>query len=389
MKKIIISMFIFLIILNFVSALDCQYKEKVIDFTETKFLPFDKDGNQLKEVIIELNENWNQPAKIINPNSEKINLTLKININIKSVTWCNGYSHPLDFILTKEADIPSNSFIELPVEKPVKNFYCNDFRWTEPYEIQYNSNEAIEVILTEIEHKKEICKICHNGKQCLDDGVSCEVNNECGFGICNPAKKCGEFSGICPEGQILNDEKNLCVNSFFTNFKKNMLWIFGIIFATFFGGIYIWKKVEEAKEQRRINRALRKYNHICPDKLEYDKKSGYIVFKDSKDLYHVWRYKTLLKEQGKTLPNNVSVHHIDRNKLHCDLENLIAIKKEKHDVKWHKFNHNLIKEGNWNSGIQQLKEQLKWKDSDFPEHIQKEIKKRRYKELGKKVISFI
>ena len=55
----------------------------------------------------------------------------------------------------------------------------------------------------------------------------------------------------------------------------------------------------------------------------------------------------------------------------------MAIKRGLHNSHYGKFRHGKIYFKSWESGIHQIKEQLDWKDSDFPEHIQKEIKKRK------------
>ena len=52
---------------------------------------------------------------------------------------------------------------------------------------------------------------------------------------------------------------------------------------------------------------------------------------------------------------------------------LVALKEEEHK----KLNHAEIDFQNWKSGIKEIKEQLGWKDSDFPKHIQKVIKERK------------
>ena len=51
----------------------------------------------------------------------------------------------------------------------------------------------------------------------------------------------------------------------------------------------------------------------------------------------------------------------------------MKLKKEDHK----RINHGGIDFQDWSSGIKQLRNQLKMKDSDFPQHIQEEIKKRK------------
>ncbi|MDP2925256.1 MAG: hypothetical protein Q8N99_02695 [Nanoarchaeota archaeon] len=105
---------------------------------------------------------------------------------------------------------------------------------------------------------------------------------------------------------------------------------------------------------------------------------GRLVFKNSGKLYHVWKYEDYLKKKGQKILDNISIHHIDRNKYNNEIWNLVPMDKKIHDINNResvkgKFNHNLIESYNWESGIHQIKEQLGWKDSDFPEQIQKEL----------------
>ena len=82
MKKLFLLGILFMLFASSVFAIDCQYTKEVINSTETKFIPYDLDGNQLDEIQIEFNDLWNQPVKIINPNSVDLDIILKINLNI-------------------------------------------------------------------------------------------------------------------------------------------------------------------------------------------------------------------------------------------------------------------------------------------------------------------
>ena len=192
---------------SFVFAIDCQYTKEIVESIEIKFLPF-YEGEQLKELIIQLNENWNQPAKIINPNNIEIEILLKINANVRSKYACS--SPPLDFIITKNLTVPANDFIELPVENPLSYFFhCNEARWTEPYEIQYQDTEFVDVRLVEINHTKTVC----DGK---DDGVACNSPDECGGGhcikgLCSNSDVCFNNDCKCKSDEIQCDDNKRCV----------------------------------------------------------------------------------------------------------------------------------------------------------------------------------
>ncbi len=136
------------------------------------------------------------------------------------------------------------------------------------------------------------------------------------------------------------------------------------------------KKLKFEKENKEffIKKALDKYKQRYQN-IYYDKDEGYIKFSSQgNEPLHRYLYKKFEKNLfGK------EVHHIDADKLNNESWNLISIPYEKHK----KLNHLLIDFKDWKSGIKQLREQLGMDDSDFPEHIQKEIEKRRQqKRLG-------
>jgi hypothetical protein len=69
---------------------------------------------------------------------------------------------------------------------------------------------------------------------------------------------------------------------------------------------------------------------------------------------------------------NKKIHHINRNQRIDRPENLIALSEDDHDKI---LEENIIKD-DWESGIKEIKRALNWENSNFPEHIQKEIEKR-------------
>lgn len=114
-----------------------------------------------------------------------------------------------------------------------------------------------------------------------------------------------------------------------------------------------------------IKKAKDKYEQRYHNQLIFEENSGYLKFKSSNEYLHRYLYR---KNFG--IEKGYFIHHIDANKLNCELHNLISILKERHDS----FNHARVLFNDWNSGIQQLKEQLGMKDEDFPEHIRKHLK---------------
>jgi hypothetical protein len=211
MKKLILFITLLVLLINLVQALDCQYTKEIINSTESKFLPYDSNNHQLEEIKIEFSDIWNQPAKIINPNSKDITVVLKLNLNVKSKTWCNPPSQQMNYVRSKELTIPANSFIELPIEKPMANHYCDGFKWNEIIEIQYLNSEDIQVKLTTIENKVLVC----DGK---DDGALCNSPNECGGGFCiedhcSNTETCFNNECHCNNNEIQCTNNKQCVQT--------------------------------------------------------------------------------------------------------------------------------------------------------------------------------
>lgn len=134
---------------------------------------------------------------------------------------------------------------------------------------------------------------------------------------------------------------------------------------------YIAKKIKENTE-KEIEAALKRYGrNYGLSRIFYDPESGYIKFNDGKkEPIHRYIYRSKFG-----IGNNYEVHHIDKDKLNNEIYNLIAIKEEKHS----NLNHGKIDSQSWKSGILELKNQLDMRESDFPEHIIREAKKRKIK----------
>lgn len=179
--KIISSIFlIFVFSICLVSADDCYYTKEIINSTETKFLPFDNENNQLKEVIVEfdkINDGYGRPLKIINPNEYDLNISLEININIKKADWCSSYESPMNSMKSFNIVVPNNGYFNLDIIRTTKNKFCKNFRFTDPYNVQYNSDGNVQIKSTIKQVNITLC----DGK---DDGVSCMSPNECGGSFC-------------------------------------------------------------------------------------------------------------------------------------------------------------------------------------------------------------
>ncbi|MFH0875415.1 MAG: hypothetical protein V1859_05740 [archaeon] len=214
MKQNII-LFLLILLIPMVFSLDCQYTKDIVISTETKFLPFDNYGNELKEVTLEfstINDGYGAPLKIINRNDVDILINLNININIKKAQWCTEYSPGLNSMRSFEILVPKASFIDLDVIKTTESKWCRDFRFTEQYDIQYKETDGVKVKPTDI---KEYQTICDGGK---NDGESCNSPNECGGGFCiegycSNSIICFNKDCKCTADEIQCDDNKRCVKN--------------------------------------------------------------------------------------------------------------------------------------------------------------------------------
>lgn len=377
MRKLLFSLGLLLIFVSFVSALDCQYTtiEKYYEDYEFFYHNGEKIGENLNlSELVKIKQNG---LSIKITNNLRVPVSLNISYDMKS-PWFGDHSSFYQ-ITIKEQDywvIEDRSY-ESCINHPC---YLQNLRY---YFVEPNliTNEIVSV-----EKERKICKICPNGKQCLDDGADCHLDIECGYGICNPAQRCGEFNG-CPEGKVLKE--SLCVDSFFTKLKKNIWWILLIPLILGFSWYLFWRGLNE-KEQKKIgmkisklesqlqkkkkeifkiekdlkkrqknksrikilNRDLDKLKKDSNKKLEelrgqkrrlkeeklkpYKNKQGvlvhlnedgYEVFEDSGKLFHLWWY---IKNKGE-ITSGYQIHHKDGIKINNNIDNLKAMSKRNHN----------------------------------------------------------
>ncbi|MBI2449077.1 hypothetical protein HYV49_02150 [Candidatus Pacearchaeota archaeon] len=74
--------------------------------------------------------------------------------------------------------------------------------------ITYLSNNDLEV--KPEKKKEEICKLC-NGEVCLNDGIECNIDVECGSGVCNIAGYCGSQKVIDCSEDLQNCNNQSCL----------------------------------------------------------------------------------------------------------------------------------------------------------------------------------
>lgn len=217
MQKSVIWMLVLLFLITNVYALDCQYKVNET-YQEFGTWLFDSRGNYYGEPLIlkDFNSAYcgfdcnGKPSFVIeNQYSQEMQLNLSA-LLLKPATQGNAYPEAKQ-IITQEIILPA--YGEYKFEgNPIgigSNYFSNDSITYEVY-----SPEELTLKKGYRDLQREICKNCTNGKQCLDNGASCNSNDECGSNICNLAKVCGSIGSLsvvpCPAG-LLNCNNQSCL----------------------------------------------------------------------------------------------------------------------------------------------------------------------------------
>lgn len=208
MKKLYLLFFLLILFSFNVYALDCQYKD-IKDFKQFELGLYDNEGNYVGTPLVfkdfnggYLNLNGCTPPsfKIYNPLEFDIKLNLTYYISRSETSPGNP--------IFGELTIPSYSEIEIKGSCPDTGGWIiqnkSDYIITSP--------KILSIKNVEVLRQKEICKICPNGKQCLDDNTLCSMDNECGSSICNIAGYCGhEKLVICETYGKLNCKNQTCL----------------------------------------------------------------------------------------------------------------------------------------------------------------------------------
>jgi hypothetical protein len=138
-------------------------------------------------------------------------------------------------------------------------------------------------------------------------------------------------------------------------------------------------EINQIKKRKEL--ALEKYGERYGKDNLFINNGGYLQFKrskndPSKEGEELHRY---LYRKNFSIGINQEVHHIDGNRLNCELWNLIALDREKHDS----VNHAKIIMGNWKGGLKVLMEILNLEEENLPEHIKNHINElKEQKRLG-------
>ena len=223
MKKIIILSLIFIITMNIVSALDCQYTE-INDYTITKEVLVSQERDHYYNQTLNISDFGTQKKSINNvcPNGVfKVSSPFNFEIQV-IITLVNSW----DQIKSRTISIlPKNYFIvnDIDCKQGVSCDSCSVKQNTVQYEI-LEPEHLIPEYKT-FNQQEVVCKEC-NGKECLNDGDLCPSFNECGGGYCiegqcSNDKFCFNNNCKCSESEIQCDNNQQCVkkNTFLIDTK--------------------------------------------------------------------------------------------------------------------------------------------------------------------------
>ena len=171
-KKIMILLFFTILILNSIFALDCQYTESVFDHTEIKAVPYSIDDDDPIELITYIIAGTiKAPIYFFNEND------FNVDIEFDLIYYApGGYSGNLG----KKSSHIIKTIIPGTNEMPFgySNGYYNSI-----LNLIYRENDFVYLKNKEERIYKTICTICGD-TNCLNDGLVCSINSECGSGNC-------------------------------------------------------------------------------------------------------------------------------------------------------------------------------------------------------------
>ena len=313
MEKLLFIL-LFLVLITNISALDCQYTE-MEPYEEFEFGLYDSSGDfvgpplEFKDFVGgSMNiQGCNPPSfKIYNPLDNKITLNISYMASWNTAFGSSSPSYRSTISINKNSnsekiqgscpDLGGGSILEESI----------NYLIVSP-EIMTLENELVK-------KQRDVCKVCPSGKQCLDDGVSCEFDNECGAGICNPNNKCGSFENGCSGGTHLCGDKcllpsikqtneayscefecesqrgngDVCIlgedqEAFWTRIKNIFFGVLILAGLSLIGYFILWKKVKPTvKKYDESKKGLEEVEKEVK-KLEGDKKrlEGDLIFLNS------------------------------------------------------------------------------------------------------------
>jgi len=267
MKKPLLFLIVGLFFINFVLALDCQY-------TDIQVLNKERTNYYINGELLESSPPFVETQNIWD-GKKSIGTTRNYEFYAK-----NNIAYKLEVTLTYNAEGKQRSqdilLDPLGIIK-IEGSYSQDLPFFDSTSIRYDVLN-INTIKVPYNEEIQICKTCPNGKLCLDDGKSCQFDNECGYGVCNAFGICGPEKGLCPGGKKFDGEN--CRDTNLTIIKNNAWWIIITSVLVWYFAIFRRKgeegKRKEVEKQRkdeeiRRDNAREEYGDIIKRKEEVKK----------------------------------------------------------------------------------------------------------------------
>ncbi|MFC1697745.1 HNH endonuclease [Nanoarchaeota archaeon] len=208
-SKILILIIFIILLVSSVFALDCQYKENITEKV-TKTVIVHKPSDLILGSPLTYDDFKSNSETIDTVPTFKIHNHFDRNIEIQI-----NYTQITSSSLTGTSSYKSSKIIKIlkfdsEVLRAQNGFGAGYNSYIEKDSVEYEiidpedtiiENRLIDIIVQE-------CKKCL-GKDCLNDGVICEFDNECGAGVCNIGSYCGPFEGCRDGKELCNNESCL------------------------------------------------------------------------------------------------------------------------------------------------------------------------------------
>ncbi|MDO8642488.1 MAG: HNH endonuclease signature motif containing protein [Candidatus Woesearchaeota archaeon] len=298
-KKSIISTILILHFILFsypVLGLECQYTSNLEYSTEEEGWYLNNellDGSPTQE-IIGSNDNF-ESHKVYNP--FEFPITVEISYATFS-TWYGGSNGGITGV------VPPKQYVTL-ISHHTADGQIRDlkFKIIEPSGI-INKLELVK-------KNKLVCKEC-GGKVCMDDGLTCEINSECGSGkciekICSPNNYCYNNNCECSFFEVQSKDNTKCENNnifFGLTFMAMLLIIGALIFIKI---MREKRKTTQAKKEADVKVEKEKQITAEKEREKYDKELSVLkerqdaILRKEEELEELKRLSSLTKQEKENI----------------------------------------------------------------------------------------
>ena len=288
-KRSIISTILILCFILFsypVLGLECQYTTTLEYSTEEEGWYLNNellDGSPTQEIIGSNDDFGFVSHKVYNP------FEFPITVEISYSTFSSWYGVSNGGIT---GVVPPKQYVTLishhTAEGQIRDL---KFKIIEPSGI----NKKLELV----KKNKLVCKEC-GGKVCMDDGLTCEINSECGSGKCieercSPNKYCYNNNCECSFFEVQSKDNTKCENNnvfFGLTFMAMLLIIGAIIFIKI---MREKRKTTKAKKEADVEVEKEKQTTAEKEREKYEKEI--LLLKERQDA--ISRKQTELEELKK------------------------------------------------------------------------------------------